>query len=373
MDVPPILRSAIARAKPLARPLFVSSSLFTVLLGIFVWEYTHNPERFGAFEEGEDANADADLSGLTPDEQALLANIDNISVLQRDLGDVPAEGDSDSDEIQQDLSLLQELLGTAPREGSEGAQATTPPLSEYLDRYQFLGAPQRAETAATNIYSGLFGRNSLSATASNTASNFFAGDRSQNDPTATEANRTISPLEAVLRGYDTAPNQNAAQGTTTTGNNGGGNTAETASGQRTANTSGIGPNGLPAPVSIPGVAGPFLPTTPQMSPPPGTTGYTPPASFQITPTIPNATGTSSNGFPNSAFPNNAFPNSSAPLNLTTPNANVGGGSVLPTTPVVPAAPAIPPAPFSVQRPPGSYIGGGYINTFSNPSGPPPEY
>ncbi|HEY9889878.1 MAG TPA: hypothetical protein V6D02_15845, partial [Candidatus Obscuribacterales bacterium] len=126
-------------------------------------------------------------------------------------------------------------------------------------------------------------------------------------------------------------------------------------------------------VTIPGVSFPVLPTLPQMSPPPGTTGYTPPASLNLLPPISGSTAPS--GFPATGVPSAggvATPTGATGVApLTTPQVDVSNGYVTPYAPVVPPTPAptVNPSPFGVPRPPGSNIGGGYINTFSNPSSP----
>jgi hypothetical protein len=71
MDSPSIWQTVMARLKVAARPLFLSSTLFVGLFGLFIWQYITNPEWFGAYETGEAANEDIDLSNLTPEEQAV--------------------------------------------------------------------------------------------------------------------------------------------------------------------------------------------------------------------------------------------------------------------------------------------------------------
>ncbi|MBD0336729.1 MAG: hypothetical protein ICV62_14670, partial [Cyanobacteria bacterium Co-bin13] len=110
--------------------------------------------------------------------------------------------------------------------------------------------------------------------------------------------------------------------------------------------------------------------TPQMSPPPGTTGYVPPAVLNLpapgslsnpaaAPLPPPAPGTPdlSPTNPGQPLPGNPM---GAPNNTVLPPAT---GSVYDTPAVV------TPPPFSAPRPPGSHVGGGYIYTFSDPNGP----
>jgi hypothetical protein len=348
MDSPSIWQAVMARLKVAARPLFLSSTLFVGLFGLFIWQYITNPEWFGAYETGEAANEDIDLSNLTPEEQARLADIDNLSVLQNDFGDDENASRLAATANQDELSLLQALLGSTPGEATESGGGGAP-LSKYLDNYRFLGGTQQSNASNTNIYSGLFSGSGLGTSG-------FGQNRSgeQVPGQASEGNGgqpAISALEAALQ-------RNQAAAATT------GEASEEAADDNGTETA----NGLPNPVTLPGV-GTFLPTTPIMSPPPGTTGYTPPASLPATTPATGSAGAS--GLP-AAAP--AIPGSSSNFDLT-PNVDIGGGTVLPNTSPIGSSLASPtsvanPAPYSVPRPPGSYIGGGYINTFSNPSGPP---
>jgi hypothetical protein len=111
----------------------------------------------------------------------------------------------------------------------------------------------------------------------------------------------------------------------------------------------------------------YQPYVPQTSPAAGTTGYTVPPAFRTT--------TNTSGFgaaPSSAVP--IAPAQPAPAAYGNPPSYDASGSTSDyrsprpsfSTPSDSAAQS-QPAPFSVPRtPPGRYIGGGQINTFSNP-------
>ena len=130
--------------------------------------------------------------------------------------------------------------------------------------------------------------------------------------------------------------------------------------------------------TIPGSNLTFIRTIPDMSPPPGTTGYTPPPALNLSP----ATLSSGNAFTNLTAPQAASPSSGIP-SLTSGQSGLTGdtggvgvpSSVLPPTTGTQLQPQIEgltfeESPFSVPREPGRYVGGGYINTFSNPGAPP---
>lgn len=357
MAISPSLKYTLARLKPLASPWVIAPSVIGFLMMLFLWEYATNPQRFGGYRAAEDASQ-ADLTGLTPEEQALLANIDNIASLQRGLAAEGAEGTVPLlSQIETDPSLLQQLLGSAP--GDSAPEATASPLAQYLDQYRFLGAAgngNRSGNGSTQAGQNLVGttpystllnqsRWADSSTASGTASGPGEGQGTTTRP--------LSPLEAVMQQQyregqtsgNTANEDNRANGSTARD-----------SSQRPASADGRPPSAF-----LPGV-GSFLPTTPQMSPPPGTTGYTPPANWSP-PTVPTAP--SANGVPGAP---------QTPLNLSPGASNVGGGTVLPTVPGANSygAPTLSvPAPSAqYSAPPGTYVGDGYINTFSNPSALP---
>ncbi|NJR66963.1 MAG: hypothetical protein HC772_19285 [Leptolyngbyaceae cyanobacterium CRU_2_3] len=117
------------------------------------------------------------------------------------------------------------------------------------------------------------------------------------------------------------------------------------------------------------------PFAPRTSPPPGTTGYTLPSVFRTpastpsssTPNYPNNTGLGLNNFSRpQPVPGLEF----VPQQATQPSSSIYGPRTTPGYGISPnAQPQISPAPppFSVPRtPPGRSIGGGQINTFSNP-------
>ena len=356
MALPSKLQSLLQQFKPAAQPLFICSSLFAVLCGIFLWQYTTNPEWFGAYEDGgSQANEDVDLSGLTPEEQARLANIDNLTVLNNDLNAGNPEAASQL-VTPDDLSLLQALLGSTPGEGNATDNI---PLERYLNDYRFSGGPPAgtgtttAATSTGNLYNALFGAGTPSRGGLGSA--LLSGGTATGESARPGSDgAAVSPLEAALRRNSSDAEADAAAAAEANGESPNANAAPSGVPGRTgrANT-----------VTLPGV-GTFLPTTPDMSPPPGTTGYTPPTSFQFTNPGPS--------LPSGPALNNGLGGGGINFN---PSVNPSGGGNLPSggnaSGVTNPSPLpAPTSPYSVPRPPGSYIGGGYINTFSNPSAAP---
>lgn len=389
MAVPSSLRAFLARFRLLTNPLVLSSGVFLVLLGIFVWEYATHPEWFDTYsQEGDGPNQNVDLSGLTPEEQAEVANIDNLSLLfesSQDSTDASQAETFLSEENGDSDSLLNQLLAqSAPSTSEESLSDSDNPFAQYLEQYQFVGADNSGQTdGSSNPFADTtIGRRSQADATTGSGRNGLPALGQSQATTTSPEQAAVSPLAQALRQLSAG----TSAGTTTTTSTVGASSQsspqsageESATNAPTAdgrNTFQDGTQGFPSrTVTIPGVASPFLPTTPQMSPPPGTTGYTPPPSF--TPTTPgsgasNLAPTTGSGIPGLGSAGNldlSAPQVDASAGFQTPSGTPSGSQPSAATP-----PATSPSPFSVPGPPGSYIGGGYINTFSNPSAPRQEY
>ena len=365
------LRSTSNRFRFFARPVPLATTLGLVLVSIFAWEYHKNPEWFNSYSFDEQVpNRDIDLSGLTPEEQVAIADIDNLTVLFNELG-IEAGGIPNIRALADDSNAEQR---GRRRDGASLNQPTeletdtgsSSPFAQYLEQYQFsVQTPNLiGSDSSTGFNTGLGGSGVLGNAPDRSASYL-----QMNPLTAVMLNQAAidaqpgedgTALEEAVRSQDTAETSAPTQTAEAT------DTLSNYSGEFGSQT-----------VTVPGVSFPVLPTLPQMSPPPGTTGYTPPASLELMPPLPGSGGTgalpvsgASSLSPSSAgVPN--LSGSTATPNLTAPQVNVNNSYVTPYTPTVPTSPTAvtAPAPFSAPRPPGSYIGGGYINTFSNPSGP----
>jgi hypothetical protein len=367
------LRSTANRLRFLSRPVPLATSFGLVLLAIFVWQYSRNPEQFNSYspEDGPTTGENV-LSGLTPAEQAAVAEIDNLTVLFNELG-IESGGIPNIQALveEQDGSLAglnPNALALAQPTNSGNNDSNGSPFAQYLDQYEFsVQMPNASQSGATN--------------------NRFLGGNSAQGQRDQAADRWASPLAAALQNQatsapaaQTSTNLFAAESMDLSLSGQG--EARSPDGTDAAATTPAGESTDPLAnytgefgsqaVTIPGVNFPVLPTLPQMSPPPGTTGYTPPITLDMMPPLPGTSRPSTSAFPSSGA-SSIVPSSSAPgtLNLTAPQVDVSNGYITPYTPTVPAAPTptVTPAPFSAPRPPGSYTGGGYINTFSNPSTP----
>ena len=368
----PWLSSSLKRLTFLSRPVPLASTLGVLLLSIFLWEYSRNPEWFGSFAQDNGASPDGalDLSTLTPAEQAAIADIDNLSVLMNELGvesgGVPTLQAIAIGQDEGENAIAADLLSLGEPGTASAANPNTSIFNQYLEQYQFgrqrpINSSQASANGFTNGTASTVGQSPLGSTSLRISPLALAlqGQNTTFVPGMQPSNQTV--LDAALQSQTTSETATTADGTN----------AEAT----TESTLPAGEFSSEA-VTIPGVTFPVLPTLPQMSPPPGTTGYTPPASLDLMPPLP---GSNSAGAVPPVAPlstvggGSGLPSGTTVPNLNTPQVDVSNGYT-PYTPVVPTVtpttPGVTPSPFAVPRPPGSYIGGGYINTFSNPSGPP---
>ena len=328
MVLPSAVRYQMVRLSALSRPLrrpAVWGSLATLgLLAVVVPQYLQNPAWLSQYDADVDSpvvDPSAELGALSSADLADLAEIDNLALLLNQLQPVTAIA---LDAPTADASRLALPEATPEPQGAS-------PFAQYLERSQF-----RVSPAANG-----------SSEASALSPGLAPGQQPPRSNGDAAAALPISPLQQAL-------------------NNRLNSTAEPASATETgrnpeAPTSGLTPPPWMVEGSLPGVDQRFIRTTPQMSPPPGTTGYTPPPGLAPSP----ATAATAQG---------AIAPAGLNLDFAAPVTAPVGGQVRSPQPstfnnnlTAPAQPV--PAPFSAPRPPGVYTGNGYINTFSNPSGP----
>lgn len=367
------LRSTAKRLSWLAKPMPLAAALGLALLGIFLWEYAIHPEWFGRYSQKEPApSQDVGLSELTPEEQAAIADIDNLTLLLGELG-VDSSGIPNIQVLpeaspEDTNPLLPEALALAEPTSPDGVTASASPFAEYLEQYQF-----SRELPELNNPLPTF----------DNLTNFGSSTQNQfgNQPSTS---RTFNPLAAALENRQLPTDRPSTNSDISLEDE---MRSQQAPGVSSDDVLGIDADTDPFTIpeasnyqrnTIPGVTFPIVPTTPQMSPPPGTTGYTPPATLELMPPLPkrDATGVlPTPGTPILPDRRSGVPDFSATSRSTSSETFQTGTNsryVAPYTsttpmPAVPMQSAEAPAPFSAPRPPGSYTGGGYINTFSNPA------
>lgn len=343
MPLPPAVRYRLVRLKSISRPLRrpgVWGTLAVLGLGaVVVPQYLSHPEWRSRYDSAVDSpagNPETDLSALTNEDLANLAEIDNLALLLDDLQpttstalEVPA---ADSDR----LALPQ----------ATPAEDTASPFAQYLERSRFRFSPTPSGADEEESTTAIENRSSTIA----------PGQRQPSAAASTEA-LPPSPLQQALneRLNSRSAQSTRAEPAAETGSAGASSTEEP--------TSGLTPPPWMVEGSLPGVDQRFIRTTPQMSPPPGTTGYTQPPGLSPSPAIP-------------APEQGAIAPAELNLNFgSSVTAPVGSGqgrsqpNPLNNNASTPQPQPVPP-PFSAPRPPGVYSGNGYINTFSDPTGPP---
>lgn len=265
MATPTFLRYLPARLKPLSSPTVWAPLTIFVLLSIFIWEYHKNPDWFNR----EPATGIAPQSDLTPEEQARLAEVDTLDVLLdgSNSGNALTTGALNPD------GLLDGSEEGAATEDSRQLSGRDNPFGSYAAEYQFPGAVSPTDGSNASGASGVpaFGNNSAGQSGNSPSFDFGSGLVS---PTAPATNSALS--EALGRQQAARSAADAASG--------GQQPASSRPAAAGASSSAGGTNGQSAiqPAQVPGtVSAPFIRTTPDMSPPVGTTGYQTPATSRL--------------------------------------------------------------------------------------------
>lgn len=358
MAVPTPLHYWLVRLQVLRRRRVWATGLGFLVLGWVGYQYFNHPEWLQGFVLDEEDRArpaaEADLSNLSQAELADLAEIDNLALLLNQLQPLTAQALAEETTTPQPAAALALPSPTvvAPLRSTDGSN----PFAPYLERTQFrvgslAATPDPAATEASRPSGLRLPPGELSS-----------GELSSGE---TATNPATNPLQRLLR-----PNGDAASAPDDPASR---SPEDTVANERLSPTASTGLTPPPWVVegATPGINQPFIRTTPEMSPPPGTTGYAPPPSLVTPPRQGLPTVPATPGLP-PAPQLNLSPSPTAPAALAAPSPS-GVGNTLPPSTVntytQPAAGVPEAAPFSVPRPPGSYTGGGYINTFSDPSGP----
>lgn len=337
MSLPPVVRDRLARLQTISRPLrrpVVWGTLATLgLLAVVAPQYLRHPEWRSQYEpatESATADSSASLDRLNSKDLADLAEIDNLSLLLNQLQPFT------STTLEVPMADSASLALPTPDEGA------TSHFASYLEQNRFRFSPSVSgnETEAEDAQLPWGQPQSLTSDA------------------ATQALPPSAIQQALSQRLQSAPSSKLERlDSPTTG----------------FSSNAPSPDTTDEPIlppwmvegRLPGVDQRFIRTTPQMSPPPGTTGYTTPPSI-----VPNsatvAPVTPTQGATAPAALNLDF---GAPV--TAPAGIVQGQTPPSTIDNSLSAPSPQPSPalFSAPRPPGVYTGNGYINTFANPSGP----
>ncbi len=314
MRLPPSVRYFPSRLQFIWNPWLWLGILITTIVGVYAWEYRQNPRQLpwqidstGLGSSGDATSTDVLLESLTPEEQAVAAELDNVELLLAQLdSDVSALTSGGESSVAASLNALGNGNGKSGESGVER-------LTRYIDEYSFLGTNARGSNIQIEQEEVLVQRPVESIL--------------NLQPDATTQPDDVLPLSALsqaLARQQTASEVSPASPaqvdidsrglpvTVDTSNNPEIASEETADNAATPTTFGFDQTGV-VPGSLDGLNRSFIRTTPNMSPPPGTTGYVPPTSSPAFNQLNQSAGASS--FPTPAQPSfDSFnsPSSSAP-------------------------------------------------------------
>lgn len=255
--------------------------LLTGIVGVYAWEYRQNPGQLpwqlssNSFDSSDSATSTNELfDSLSPEEQSVAAELDNIELLLAQL-------DSDVSALTTggEASAAASLNATSTGVEATEAESTVERLNRYIDEYRFFG---------TDVNGSNFQPENNPQTSSPQSP---AAATVQPSATGTAVPLTSALAEAFARQQATQPvNLPTPAIDPSRADVGNASGQDTASADSSASSggesltfsfdqSGIDQTGV-VPGSLNGLNRAFIRTTPNMSPPPGTTGYVPPTSLQ---------------------------------------------------------------------------------------------
>ncbi len=272
MATPTFLRYLPSRLKPLGIPaVWISLGLFG-LISVLIWEYHKNPQWFEREPISNVVNPD---SGLTPEEEARLAEVDTLDVLLQ--GSKVPEG---SPQVTSTINPNAPDATAANGDGNDKLSGQANPFKVYADEYRFPG------TSETTLTTGNPSGGSLGSSpggvpyAPSALSNSSFNGSSQSAPSgpaATSQPAAGSALSQALDRQQAAEAANANSGGS--GSAASGINSPSYPGGSGNNRNASGAQSAPSPAAP--IPAPYIRTTPEMSPPAGTTGYQVPASSSL--------------------------------------------------------------------------------------------
>ncbi|MBD1841272.1 hypothetical protein H6F78_19990 [Coleofasciculus sp. FACHB-64] len=384
-QVPASIRYLKARLRTFARPAFWGSAIALVMMVIGVWEYWVHPEWLNSLLDGETESGQVDSAdnpsddpNLSQESSVIGADIDNLPALMQEFNRGTNQGagkkgkEKAQDPTQQEG--LFEQLTRNPATASNTESTAQPqaiagiPKAPQNSNNPFLTSAQDLLNTGLNVgpqpntgaFLGLTPTNQQAVNPTTTATS--TPNLGFGVPNLTNQNQNVLPVNSLQQ----ALNQNSANQAVNASPSG--NTSQqtlpnsTSTGQMApppasalANTTGYStplpttsnatqgsstPNSytyLTQPQAVPPVVAPAVPVTPQIAPPVA------PITTSNYGQYPSGANTQRSGFnSNSGFGSNLGNSGAQPGQLNQPNFT---------------------AP---RRVPGRYIGGGQINTFSNP-------
>ncbi len=383
-QVPASIRYLKARLRTFARPAFWGSAIALAMMVLGVWEYWVHPEWLNSLVDGETENGQVDSAdnpsddpNLSQESSAIGADIDNLPALMQEFNrgtnqGAGKNGKEKAQEPTQPEGLFEQLTrspATASNTESTAqpqAIAGIPKAPQNLNNPFLISTPDLLNTGLnagpqpnTGAFLGLIPTNQQGANPTTATSTPNLGFGVPNLTNQNQNALPVSPLQQALnqnsakQAANASPPANTSQQTLTNStsagqmappppraltNTTGYSTPPTTTSNATQGSS--TPNSytyLTQPQAQPPVVAPAVPVTPQIAPPVA------PITTSNYGQYPSGAASQSSGFnTNSGFGSNIGNSGSQPGQLSQPNFT---------------------AP---RRVPGRYIGGGQINTFSNP-------
>lgn len=258
-----------ARLKPLSSPAVWAPLTVFALASIFMWEYYQNPDWFARPQ----ADTTSSASGLTPEEQARLADVDTVDVLLNSLKGSNSPNDSNGNPTSGATGLGNENTSAAQDPASTNKLADrTNPFAAYEEQYKFPGSNSGTSTPAPALPAA---SPAVRPADGATGSGNFGSSNGSSNSSSLPAGGALS--EALGRQQDSRTAADQARQNTA------GSASQSASQSPRADTASSS-GGAFRPAAQPsnsGISVPFIRTTSDMSPPPGTTGYRAPASSSL--------------------------------------------------------------------------------------------
>ncbi|MEM7065604.1 MAG: hypothetical protein AAF572_20865 [Cyanobacteria bacterium P01_B01_bin.77] len=282
MRLPPSVRYLPSRFQGILNPWLWLGILVTGVVGLYAWEYRQNPGQLpwqlgntGFGSSGNATSTDVLLESLTPEEQAVAAELDNVELLlaqlDSDLSALTTGGES---------SAAASLNALSAGVEAGDAESTVERLNRYVDEYRFLGT----DATGSNFQTARPGQSTVGRQTTPSASASQTTNQTTNAVPSALA-EAFAQQQAAASANPAASNSSGIATTSSNGEStGAAATADTAAGSNQNSStfsfdqSAVDQTGV-TPGSLDGLNRAFIRTTPNMSPPPGTTGYVPPATL----------------------------------------------------------------------------------------------
>jgi hypothetical protein len=361
-QTPASMRYLKARLSILKRPTFWAATSGLILSVFLVGEYLSNPEQYTGGNDPEAVTIPPNQKplGTLPTQTTPASNSEIYETLP-ELSTVPTQTSSDPQTESDRSPLLQEfLLGrSAASEKTKSGQSQ--PSFFYPSSTSRARRDRPAETKVPSLYPSASSPSGLPGSTLSNSTDRLGSSAPGSTP--------INPLQSALDRYSPAASQpQTSPNRSFSSSNTFGNSSLASPDpayQNSATQNSLTPPQAPPQASQ--FSNPQFsnsPYTPQLSPSPGTTGYTLPPTLRTS--APSSPSSNNNLQP---IPGQITPQvaPAVPRQYSQPSPGTGQ-AVYPDSLPLPIPAAQPAAsPYSVPREvPGRSIGGGQVNTFSNP-------